>query len=196
MVGNVVGWTRPADSTLTVVTYARATGGFPTLFGPGAPDRGAQFFAGGPGSASSSAEQRIDLASAIEASATWLVAIDQGRAVARLSGYLGGFAGQNDGVTLTATFLDAQQQPLGALSIGPVADAERDSLTGMWLRQTDADVPPGTRQVLLHLEFTRTDGAYDDGYADSLSFSIEVVGLYQRRGRARPRVRPFSERPW
>jgi hypothetical protein len=33
-------------------------------------------------------------------------------------------------------------------------------------------VPPGTRQVEIKVVMTRTDGAYNDGYADNLSLVL------------------------
>ena len=53
-----------------------------------------------------------------------------------------------------------------------MTQAERGALSGMLPRQQDGLVPVGTRQVLLHLEMTRTDGAYDDGYADAIELHL------------------------
>jgi len=64
-------------------------------------------------------------------------------------------------------------QPLGpVVTLGGVSDAERDGITGFLPRATDGLVPPGTRQVLLRLETVRTDGTYDDGYADDIELHL------------------------
>jgi hypothetical protein len=83
---------------------------------------------------------------------------------------------QDDGATLTATFLDANNQPLGQASIGTVSAAERNDQTGLLQRQADGLLPAGTRQIRLHLKFTRTEGAYNDGYADNLELSLQNFG--------------------
>jgi hypothetical protein len=53
-----------------------------------------------------------------------------------------------------------------------VAAAERDNLTALLLRQTDGNVPPGTRLITVHPEMTRAGGAYNDGVADSLQLHL------------------------
>ena len=57
-------------------------------------------------------------------------------------------------------------------TLGPVSDAERAGITGFLPRATDGLVPAGTRQILLHLEMIRTDGVYDDGYADDIELHL------------------------
>jgi hypothetical protein len=134
------------------------------------PDFGRAFFAGGPDVASSSAEQRIDLTGQW---AGWLPSIDAGRLTFRLSAFLGGFAGENDSASLEISFLDGNGQPLGDVTtLGPVSDAERGGITGFLPRTTDGLVPVGTRQVLLRLDMVRTDGVYDDGYADDIELHL------------------------
>jgi hypothetical protein len=58
------------------------------------------------------------------------------------------------------------------VALGGVSDAERDGLTGLLPRATDGLVPPGARQVLLRLKTVRTDGTYDDGYADDIELHL------------------------
>ncbi len=160
-------WVRPAGSNLTVVYYNSQ--GFPTFDDPIPPDHGFHFFAGGPANASSSADQTIDLAGNY---ASWFPAIDAGRATFNLSGWLGGYVDQDDASALSVTFVDASGRPLGTVTLGPVAAAERDNLTALLLRQTDGNVPPGTRLITVHLEMTRAGGAYNDGVADSLQLHL------------------------
>ena len=161
-------WDRPAGSNLTVVFYNAVW--FPTDNDPGPNPRGHHLFAGGPGVVSSSADQTVDLGGNY---ASWFPSIDAGKATFLLSGWLGGYIAENDGATLSATFLDQGGQVLASVTIGPVLSAERDGLRGLFYRQTDGLVPPGTRRIALHLAMTRTDGTYDDGYADSLALSLQ-----------------------
>ena len=160
-------WVSPAGSNLTVVYYNSL--GFPTFDDPIPPSHGFHFFAGGPANASSSANQTIDLAGNY---ASWFPAIDAGRATFNLSGWFGGYLDQDDGSALTVTFVDASEQPLGTVTLGPVLAGERDNLTALLLRQTDGNLPPGTRLITLHLEMTRAGGAYNDGVADTLQLNL------------------------
>ena len=160
-------WVRPAGSNLTVVYYNSL--GFPTFDDPIPPVHGFHFFTGGPANASSSADQTVDLAGNY---ASWFPAIDAGRATFSLSGWFGGYLDQDDASVLTVTFVDANQQPLGSVSLGPALAAERDNLTGLLLRQTDGNVPPRTRQIALHLEMTRAAFDYNDGLADTLQLNF------------------------
>jgi len=161
-------WTAPPGSNLTVVAYGSPE--FPGFNDMLPADPGRAFFAGGPDVVSSTAEQVIDLTGQW---AGWLGAIDGGRLTFRLSADLGGFSGENDSASLELTFLDESAQPLGApVTLGGVSDAERGGITGFLPRATDGLVPPGTRQVLLRLKTVRTDGVYDDGYADDIELHL------------------------
>ena len=89
---------------------------------------------GGQGTAFSSASQIVnvsDLASSIDA----------GQASVALSGFLGGFDGQDDNMTVTATFLSSTSDPLGVLSIGPVTQPDRDGLTTLLFRSISGALP-------------------------------------------------------
>ena len=154
-------------SNFTVVIYG-APGGFPAAASPGPPDRGLNFFAGGPTNAGSTASQTIDTtADAAQ--------IDAGQITFDLSGYLGGFSDQGDNAVLSATFLSASNLLLGSASIGPVTPDDRRDITGMLLRSTSGAVPVGTRSVNVNLQMTRLDFMYNDGYADNLSLIFHVV---------------------
>ena len=172
VVSLISGWIRPVGSNLTVIYYNSPN--FPKLDDPGPLERGYHFFAGGPDNASSSADQTVNLAQKLGSS--WMNAIDTMRVQFRLSGFLGGFYTQNDGTTLTASFLDETGKELGQSVIGTVTAAERAGQTGLLLRQTEDALPIGTRQVKLHLEFSRSEGAYNDGYADNLEFRLQDFG--------------------
>lgn len=158
------GWTTTGN--FTVVEYG-APGGFPAPNDPGPPSRGANFFAGGVSNGLSEASQVIDLSSIASA-------VDASCVTFALDGYLGGFDGQGDNATLTVTFRDAGNASLGSAAIGPVDSAARAGLTGLVLRSTSGAVPSGTRNVLVSLVMTRTDGSYNDGYADNLRLVLST----------------------
>ncbi len=159
----VPGWTTTSGN-FTAVQYG-ASGGFPAVTDPGPANRGSNFFAGGPDAASSSAFQFISLTPNASV-------IDAGQASFTLSGYFGGFADQNDFSTLTATFLDSSNNVLGSTQIGAVSAANRSDASGLLLRSADGFVPAGARTINLGLAMTRTDGSYNDGYADNLSLVL------------------------
>ena len=158
----VQSWTTTGN--FTVVSYSLGSG-FPTTADPGPSDRGANFFAGGPGNVASSASQVIDLSSSA-------VDIDTGSVLFDLSGFLGGFNSQGDNAMFTATFKDAGGSILEVFSIGPVTAADRGNTTGLLSRSTSGSVAIGARTVELDLQMTRLEGEYNDGYADNLSLVL------------------------
>jgi hypothetical protein len=151
-------WT--ISNGFTSVQYG-ASGGFPDTSVSTAINGGANFFAGGP-DGTSSATQTVDvsdLASGIDAGADSIT----------LSGFLGGFDGQADNASLTATFLSSTSASLGTVSIGPVTESDRAGATTLLFRTANGDIPVGTRSILVEIDATRVDGSYNDGYADNLS---------------------------
>lgn len=156
-----------SSGNFTVVTYS-AGGGFPAPDDPGPSNQGLNFFAGGPNTPQSSATQSFDVSSIIGL-------IDRGAVSFELAAYLGGFMSQQDNAVLTATFLGASRDALGAGAIGPVTNIDRGNATGLLLRQTSGVVPLGTRFIDLQLTLTRQEGSYNDGYADDLSLVLSAV---------------------
>ena len=125
---------------------------------------GANFFAGG-NQESSQLLQNIDFSSAG-------AQIDAGQVVATLSADLGGFASQGDSVTVTATELDAIGSETGSFAIGPVTAADRDDVTKLLPRSASVRLAPQTRKIQVLVVMTRTDGSYNDGYADNISLTL------------------------
>ena len=156
----VPGWTTTAP--FTVVQYA-AGGGFPGAASPGPADRGANFFAGGPGSQSSVATQRLDLGSF----GGLLPEVAAGNVRFTLAGFFGGFSAQDDAASLTARFLDA-----GRAVVGPVFAAARDGVTGLLARSIEGTLPMGAQNVEFTLAMAHREGSYNDAYADDLSFVL------------------------
>jgi hypothetical protein len=158
---SVPDWTTKGN--FTAVKYD--VDGFPTSTDPGPPDRGANFFAGGPNNKRSGASQIIDVSAGASEIAADGVTFT-------LSGYLGGFASQNDHAQLTAIFQGSGGKKLAKSTIGPVTAADRSDTTGLLLESSEGTLPKGTRRIKLVLQMTRTGGSYNDGYADSLSLVL------------------------
>ncbi|HCT77043.1 MAG TPA: hypothetical protein DGT23_10730, partial [Micromonosporaceae bacterium] len=148
-----------------VIAYG--TSGYPSSTSPGPADRGTSFFGGGT-SARTRLQQTITLPLVPE--------IDAGQARFTFGGWLGGYAGQDDGVRLSLEFLDSSGLPRGVAVLGPVTAGERSSTTGLWQRIATGIVPPGSRTARVLLLFTRDGGTSNDGYADSLTLTLSTGG--------------------
>jgi hypothetical protein len=155
----ISGWDDPGPDQFTIVTYGAANG-WPTPGDPGPPERGLNFFSGGP-SASATLTQTIDV-SAIAPD------IDAGRVRYDLSAWLGGYATQADQARLTLRFFDEDQIELDAQVLGPVTPAQRGNVTALVLRQGAGTAPAGCRSMAAELIAERFAGTSCDGYADSV----------------------------
>jgi PEP-CTERM motif len=161
----VPGW--ETTSSFTAVQWD-AGGGFPALTDAGPVDRGLNFFAGGPDNGFSGARQVIDLSANSGA-------IDAYNVHYELSGWLGGFASQEDNALVIATFYDADGTMLSLDTLSPVTAAERGFQTGLLLREASGMIPTGTRSVEIKLDMARLAGTYNDAYVDNLSFAVSAV---------------------
>ena len=164
----IPGWTTTPN--ITEHTYDPAgSAAFPDVNVSAAIGGGNQFFAGGPDSSTDNtvetATQNID----VSAAATEM---DAGKVAATLSADLGGFSTQGDNAAVTATFLNSAGGQLGTLTIGPVTAADRNNTTKLLRRSSSGTAPPGTRTVRVVLTATKTDGSYNDAYADNLSLTL------------------------
>ena len=160
----IPGWTTTGG--FTAVQYGAP--GFPDATSPGPAARGLNLFAGGPDNAASSITQLLGLTGF----AGLAPLIDVGSVSFTLSGWFGGFAGQDDNAALVAQFLNAGSAVIGSSTIGGVTAAERGGITGLLLRSGGGVLPTGTQSVRFTLQATRASGAYNDGYADNLSFTL------------------------
>jgi len=161
----ITGWT--VNGKVTLARYDSPNIDFAGIR-PGAPvppNRGANFFTGGPDNPASSATQTTSVADESGL-------IDSGKVKYLLSAYLGGFEGQDDNATLAAVFRNAQGGTIGEAKIGPVLNADRRGKDGLMRRETSGYLPAGTRSIVFRLAMTRTSGRYNDGYADELSFVL------------------------
>ena len=161
------GWTTQNHSSFTVVGYTAPNGG-PTPVSPGPTDRGMNYFSGGPANEASSASQLIDLSFAASD-------IAAGGMGFTLSGWLGGYSGQDDHTLLSASWLDSQGMALGSFTLDSVYASDRAGETGLLFKTFSGALDSQVRQVLITLDMRRTDGAYNDGSADNLSFSLTDV---------------------
>lgn len=162
--GPVPGWT--TSPSFTAVRYG-APGGFPATAESTRIGGGANFFAGGPDAAVSTAEQRVDVSGAA-------AAIDAGLAAATLAGDLGGFSSQADATTVTATFRAAGGAALGTLQLATVTPIDRGGDSVFLRRTASGTVPAGTRRIDVVVTATNAGplGTYDDGYADNLVLAV------------------------
>jgi hypothetical protein len=158
----IPGWTITGGEP-NAVCYG-APNGYPTAGTPGAPSRGNQFFDGG-ATGNSGLSQTADVSAAAGA-------IDAGGVPFNLSGWLGGYASQNDRVGLTATFQDANGNSLGSANIPAVSNSDRNNTTEFLQRSATGSLPAGTRKIKVDMAFTWTAGDTTDGYADNLSLTI------------------------
>ena len=163
----ITGWT--PTSNFTVAQYGEASGaccGYPTLpSSPGPPNRGSNYFAGGPDTAFSQATQDIDVSSVA-------ALIDDGLVPYQFSAYLGGWYDQGDYAVVTADYKNAAGTIISTATLGPVTNIDRNNVTGLLLRSTNGTLPPGTRTATITMAMTRLEGDYDDGIADNLSLVL------------------------
>jgi hypothetical protein len=159
------GWT--TDGPFTEVAYGVPE--FLTAEDSASWGGGASFFAGGPDAATSSATQVVSVAGAA-------AQIDGGGVPATLSALLGGYLTQTDSATVTATFLNAAGAAVGTLAIGPVSPDDRRQATTLLARSASATVPAGTRSISVRIDATRSEGAFNDGYADNVSLTLGTGG--------------------
>lgn len=180
------GWS--FTGTATACRWA-AGGGFPVAGDPGPVVRGPNFFSGGNGGSPSTFSQVLDV-SALAAT------IDAGQLRLMLGGYFGGFSSQNDHAELEVAFLDGLGSQTGGVATPQVLAAQRSSLTALLLRESFAAVPAGTRQLRATLVLTRTEGSYNDGYADSLYVKlVPLSALDAPMAAGELRVRSLSPVP-
>ncbi|MFB8349523.1 phosphoesterase [Streptomyces niveus] len=172
-VGQVVGWV-VRQGAPAIIGYDLGDG-YPTPAdpGPGAPGR--RFFSGG-NSGVTSLVQEVSVPATGPAGHR---AVDAGRVRYVLSGWLGGYAAQEDGVRLSVEFRDRAGTPLALSVLGPVTAEERGRATALLERSAEAAVPPGARTARVQLSFTRSgSGTSNDGYADEISLRLTTTGRH------------------
>jgi hypothetical protein len=164
----VPNWKRDIGSDATVVRYG-ATGGFPNAGTPGAPNRGHNFFAGGPSSGSvQEFEQNINVSK-------YHAAIDAGHATVVLKAWLGGFQADADRASVIIIFYDGSGMLIDDGAVGPVTNVDRHNQTKFLMRSQTGPVPKTTRKILVLIRFDYSSGSFNDGYADNLSLVLSGI---------------------
>ena len=87
-------------------------------------------------------------------------------------GEAGGFRTDDDAMSVTASFIDSADSPLGSLTIGPVTAADRGNRTVLLPRSASQAVPIGTRRIIVRLDAIRANGSYNDAYADNVELNL------------------------
>ncbi len=148
---------------------------WPVNAGPPPEERGVKYFIGGPRDTNGKnwfTTQTQTLAAEVSL-------VDTGLLGFRQSGWLGGFATQNDRASYTAFFLAADGQTvLGTTVIGPVTNLDRGNRPGTELlfREATGLIPVGTRFVRHRLDFIWENG-FHNGCADLLGFQLLTPGV-------------------
>ncbi len=132
---------------------------------PGPAMRGSNFFLGGV-SAQSSASATVDLAKCAKL-------IDKGKAVLKVSGYLGGYASQDDNIVVQFGIKQGTSVT-SQVSMGPVLAADRGNVSGLIMQQASTPLPPGTCGLQVQMTATRRAGVYNDGYADNITAMVSL----------------------
>lgn len=161
-VTTVPGWTVLYGSP-SVVCYSSAQ--FST---PSSPASGNGFIAAGPyGNAAITQTVNVSADGA---------AIDGGGVSFTLSGWLGGWGSYGAYTQLSATFLSASGQPLGASAQVPTVSAsQRGNANAFLARSTTGKLPVGTRSIQVLVQFLGTPvDSYNDSYADNLSLTLSA----------------------
>ncbi len=163
----VPGWT--TSGGMTIVRYGVVPHfGFPShLDSPRYSTGGLNFLWGGYSAGLggvTTASQTVDVSGSAEP-------IDEGRATANLSAYLGGALYFLDHMSATAEFLDGIDASLGALRIGPVTKEDRGNLTTLLRREGSAPVPAGTRRIRVTLTSTEADSPM----ADNVKLTLDTA---------------------
>jgi hypothetical protein len=103
--------------------------------------------------------------------------IDSGAVGVSLNAWLGGYAEQDDNMTVTASFVDASDATIGGpVQIGPVLASDRGSASILVQRSATATVPAGTRAIVVTMVATRLAGSDNDGSADNVDLHLTSVG--------------------
>lgn len=154
----VSGWTGYADYGMFQSVGYGSNWVLPTQ--PGPADRGARMFAG------------------FGQYAAGYQSLDFGVSTTRqmsysLSGWLGGWADQDDNALFYVQFLDEFDNEIGSSAIGAVMAQDRGNRTGLLYREAEGLLPTGTRKLSFWLSMERLVSGDNDGYADNLSFILQ-----------------------
>jgi CxxC motif-containing protein len=175
--GAVSGWTVGSQSP-AVVRYGTA-GGFPSSPSPSV--AGGQFFAGGSTTPDSgSSLNKTAMNQFVSTSSTGAQSeIDAGNVQATLSGCLGGYADQDDYVSISLNATDGIiSVPLAGSPVNGPSASQRSNQTKLLPVSLTAPVLANSTALESVVTFTRESGlhTYNDGYADNLQLILSPAG--------------------
>lgn len=161
----------PSRNSMTSFFYdAGEDYAFPTSAGPGATDRGSNFFSAGI-DGTSVMTQRIDISSLESTDGLGF----------EMSAFLGGWENDNDRAEFTTRFLDAAGAEISHATITGLDAAGRSGQTGLFHQTLSGAMPANVDSIEFLLS---TDG--NDAYADNLSFivtdTISITGDFDSDG--------------
>ncbi len=136
----------------------------------GAWSSGTQFSHGG-SQASTIITQNLSISAADAA------IVDAGQGSYNVSGWFGGWQGQDDNATLATRFLDVNNEQIGQGDLlGGFLAADRNSVSGMLFDSGSGQILAGTRTIQFVLTATRVGGGTsNDGVSDTLAFTATAV---------------------
>lgn len=149
--GNLPGWT--VGGEMMAIAYALGCPqGYPcaTPADPGPASPGLNHFTGG-NVATSTATQLVGFSFAAGALAAGGVSFS-------LSGWLGGYASQDDSFSLLLTWLNPVGSPISQTSLGPVTAADRGNVTALLFREVSGLVPSNAVSARLGVTSMRVSG--------------------------------------
>lgn len=95
-------------------------------------------------------------------------------AIYRFSAWIGGWKKQKDEAQVRVVFVDSDGKELAEEILGPVNAADRQNKNGMRLRQSEGQVPAGSRKVVVEMIFDKEKGgSVSDAAIDLLELVIE-----------------------
>jgi len=162
----VSGWSAYAGTALFISDIYSSNWVKPSE--PGPVNRGSSLFVGGSGIPYAAGYQVFDFSSQH-------ADVAAGKVSFALSGWLGGWQGQDDNAEVYVSFLDSLGNLVGGATLGPVYAAARSNVTGIYYREASGAVPITAASAVLSLSMERKASSDNDGYADNLSFSISAV---------------------
>lgn len=166
----IPGWTVPEGLATPRIFFYEDSEENPSPGGPGPEERGFHLFAGGADGERSGMQQQISI------DPMWYEAINASQVKFSFGAFLGGKRLEEDFASLSLTFLDANNQPLGRVDLPTITPRERDGETGLFPVGTSDLVPAGSSAVLVELTFYGFEGGFNDGYADNLELVLLEYG--------------------
>ncbi len=166
----IPGWQVPEGFATPRIFFYEDSEENPSPDAPGPEERGFHLFTGGANGEPSGMQQMVVL------DGSWQEAINESRVKLSLGAFLGGRLFEEDYASVSLTFLDANQQPLGRIELPTITPREREGETGLFPSAMSDYLPAGTSQLLVEVIFSGFEGGFNDGYADNLELVLFEYG--------------------